>query len=147
MPLLNNGKVIFCDISNKDSFSDKYQIVVGITEEQAADAEDAGLSVKTKEFDGKMQWQVGFKTKFKILHNIRAKDGQTIVDLEGGELARGSVVNVAYSMRNWVNPQTKAGGVSQDLTGVQILEQATGGMNEFGDASEFSAAGGDSGDM
>jgi len=144
MPVLSNAKVIFCNVSSPDDYSQKYQLVVGITEEQAADAEEAGINVKTKEFDGKTQFQVAFKTKFKILHNIRGIDGVTVLDLEGGELARGSLINVQFEFKPW-EMQGKT-GISQHLTGIQVLVAETGGKNEFGDATQ--AAGGDTqGDM
>lgn len=144
MSTLNNAKVIFSNLNTVDDLSKKYQIVVGITEEESADAEEAGLKVKVKEFDGKVQFQVTFKTKFKVLHNIRGIDGKTVLDLDGGELARGSLINVQYALKEYdVNGST---GMSQHLTGVQVLKAEAGGTNEFGDATQ--AAGGNTeGDM
>lgn len=144
MSILQNASVIFCHLNKVDDYSQKYQLVVGITEEQSADAEEAGLKVKVKEFDGKTQFQVTLKTKFKILHNIRGIDGTTVLDLDGAELARGSLVNVQYDLRPYEMNGTS--GMSQHLTGIQVLKAVDGGKNEFGDVS--GAAGGDvEGDM
>lgn len=145
MALLKNVSSVFCHISSLDSYSGKYQIVVSMTEEQAADAEEAGLNVKVKEFDGQTQFQATFKTKFKVLDKIKGRDGVTIVDLEGAELPRGAKVNVQYGFRNWENSQNKTKGVSQDLLGIQVLELGSIQKNEFED---MDSAGGDTeGDM
>lgn len=139
MAVLKQVKVLFSNVVNVDDFSSKYQIVVSLTEEQAADAEAAGLKVKTKEYDGKTQYQVTFKSKFRP--RIVAADGKTDLDLAGSEIGRGSLVSVQYKFREWVTPAKKK-GTSSDLIAVQVLQMTPQGSMEFeasGDAgdSEF----------
>ena len=134
MALLNQVEVLFSNVLSVDDFSDKYQVVVKLTEEQSADAEDAGLTVKTKEYQGATQFQATFKTKFKprIVGNVANKD----LDLEGAELGRGSKVNVQYKFRDWTAPGGKTGR-GQDLIAVQVLSLSAPNEMEFGDAEEF----------
>ena len=65
MALLKNVKVLFSNVVNIDDFSGKYQTVVNLTEEQAADAEEAGVVVKTGDYQGAPQFKATFKTKYK----------------------------------------------------------------------------------
>lgn len=141
MAVLKNAKVLFSNVINKDDFSQKYQIVVQLSEEQAADAEAAGLKVRTKEHEGKPQLQAVFKTKFKprIVGQIASKD----FDLEGAEIGRGSEVNIQYKFREWTNP-SKQSGTSQDLVAVQIVDLKAVNGNEFEDEGGF---GDDDGDI
>lgn len=128
MAVLKQVKVLFSNVVNVDDFSAKYQIVVSLTEEQAADAESAGLKVKTKEYDGKTQYQVTFKSKFRP--RIVAADGKTDLDLAGSEIGRGSLVSVQYKFREWTAPGKKA-GTSSDLIAVQVLQMTPQGAMEF----------------
>jgi hypothetical protein len=134
MALLNQVEVLFSNVLSVDDFSDKYQIVVKLTEEQAADAEEAGLNVKTKEYNGATQFVATFKTKFKprIVGNVANKD----LDLEGSEIGRGSKVNVQYKFRDWVAPGGKT-GTGQDLIATQVLSLSAPNDMEFEDANEF----------
>ena len=132
MAVLRNVKVLFSNVTNVDDFSQKYQIVVSMTEDQAADAESEGLKVKTKEYDGKTQYQATFKTKFKP--EVLEKDGKSHVDLQGGEIGRHSLVNVQYSFRDWTSP-TGTSGTSADLNKVQVLDMQGSNSSEFGDES------------
>jgi len=136
MAVLKNAKVLFSNVVNVDDFSSKYQIVVSLTEEQAADAEDAGIKVKTKEYDGATQYQATFKSKFRprVVGPVASKD----YDLEGSEIGRGSEVSVQYKLREWTSP-TKQTGISSDLVAVQILDLKSQGAMEFEDADEFGA--------
>ncbi len=137
MALLSKVEVLFSNVLAEDDFSSKYQIVVKLTEEQAADAEDAGLNVKTKEYNGATQFQATFKTKFKprIVGNIATKD----LDLEGSEIGRGSRVNVQYKFRDWKGPSGNT-GKGQDLIACQVLELNSPNQMEFADADEFGGA-------
>lgn len=134
MAVLKDVSVLFSNVLHVDDFSQKYQIVVKLTEEQAADAEAAGIKVKTKEFDGETQYQATFKSKFRprIVGNVASKD----FDLEGSEIGRGSTISVQYKFRNWTSP-TKQSGTSADLVAVQILELKAQGAMEFEDVDEF----------
>jgi len=134
MPLLKNKKVLFSNVVNVDDFTQKYSVVVQLTEDEAADAEEAGLKVKNREYDGKTQFQAQFKSKFRprIVGNIAAQD----YDLEGKEIGRGSTINVQYKMREWTNPQKKT-GVSQDLQAIQIVSLNDVSASEFDDVEEF----------
>ena len=140
MAVLGKVSVLFSNVLNEDDFSNKYQIVVKLSEEQAADAEEAGLSVKTKEYNGATQFQATFKTKYKprIVGAIANKD----LDLEGSEIGRGSTVNVQYKFRDWKAPGGKT-GVGQDLIAVQVLELNAPNAMEFEDAEEFGGADGE----
>jgi len=140
MPLLNKVEVLFSNVLAEDDFSSKYQLVVKLTEEGAADAEEAGLNVKIKEYNGATQWQATFKTKFKprIVGNVANKD----LDLEGSEIGRGSKVNVQFKMREWKGPSGNT-GIGQDLIAVQVLELNSPNQMEFEDANEFGGAEGD----
>lgn len=131
MAVLKEVKVLFSNVLNVDDFSQKYQIVVSLTEEQAADAEAAGIKVKTKEYDGKTQYQATFKSKFRprIVGAIASKD----FDLEGSEIGRGSLVSVQYKFREWITPAKKS-GTSSDLIAVQVLNLTPQGAMEFEDA-------------
>jgi len=133
MAVLKDCKVLFSNVVNIDDFSQKYQVVVSMTENQAADAEAAGLNVKTKEYDGKTQYQAGFKTKFKP--RVVGADGNTDLPLTG-ELGRGSVVSIQYKFRDWTNP-SKQTGRSQDLQMLQVKNLESGGASEFDDESDF----------
>lgn len=134
MAVLKNVAVLFSNVVNVDDFSQKYQVVVSLTEEQAADAEEAGIKVKTKEYEGKTQYQGVFKSKFRprIVGNVASKD----FDLEGAEIGRGSIISVQYKLRDWVSP-SKQKGTSSDLVAIQILDLKTQGAMEFEDADEF----------
>lgn len=134
MAVLKNVLVLFSNVVNVDDFSSKYQIVVSLTEDQAADAEAAGLKVKTKEYDGKTQYQVTFKSKFRprIVGPVATKD----LDLEGSEIGRGSKVSVQYKFRDWKTP-SKQTGTSSDLIAIQVLDLKAQGAMEFEDAEDF----------
>ena len=139
MATLKNVKVLFSNVVNVDDYSNKYQIVVAMSEEQAADAEAAGLIVKTKEYDGKTQYQAAFKSKFKP--RVVGADGQTDLVLTG-EVGRHSVVGVQYKFRDWVDKKGQA-GVAQDLQILQVKTLEAGNASEFEDESDFAEAGGD----
>ena len=134
MAVLKNVSVLFSNVLNEDDFSNKYQIVVSLTEDQAADAEAANLKVKTKEFDGKTQYQVTFKSKYRprIVGNVASQD----FDLQGSEVGRGSVISVQYKFRDWVSP-SKTSGTSSDLIAVQIINLKAQGNMEFEDEDAF----------
>lgn len=140
MPVLKNVGVLFSNVLNVDDFSQKYQIVVSLTEDQAANAEAEGIKIKTKEYEGKTQYQAVFKTKFRprIVGHISSKD----YDLEGSEIGRGSTVSVQYKFRDWKSP-SKQTGTSADLVAVQILDLKTRGSMEFEDLDEFGTNDGD----
>tara|TARA_R110000851_G_scaffold167685_1_gene313402 strand:- start:1200 stop:1649 length:450 start_codon:yes stop_codon:yes gene_type:complete len=143
MPFLNKCKVVFCNVTTQDSFSQKYQIVVQMSEDQAADAEEAGIQVKTKEYDNKTQYQATFKSKFAPA----IVDGATKpYNLDGQEIPRGSLVNIKCSFRDWVSPCGTKKGTGQDLSAVQVCEMAEAGSSGFEDVSGFSDEAGDSGD-
>lgn len=128
MPLLNNVKVLFSNVLNIDDFSKKYQLVVDMTEEQAADAEAAGVRIRNKEYEGKAQFQATFKTQFRPPVVDPAKNPQ---DLGGAEIGRGSLVNIQYSFRDWVSPDKTKKGTATDLAGVQVLKLQAGAGGEF----------------
>ena len=130
MAVLKNVNVLFSNVVHEDSFSQKFQIVVALTEAQAADAETAGIKVKTKEYDGKTQYQATFKSKFRP--RIVKADGKTDLDLEGAEIGRGSQVSIQYKFREWTSP-TKKAGTSSDLIAVQVLKMTPQGAMEFED--------------
>lgn len=134
MAVLSKVDVLFSNVLAEDDFSGKYQIVVKLSEEQAADAEEAGLNVKTKEYNGESQFQATFKTKFKprIVGAVANKD----LDLEGSEIGRGSKVNVQYKFREWTAPGGKT-GTGQDLIALQVLELNAPNAMEFEDSDEF----------
>jgi hypothetical protein len=134
MAVLKNVSVLFSNVLNEDDFSNKYQIVVSLTEDQAADAEAANLKVKTKEFDGKTQYQVTFKSKYRprIVGNVASQD----FDLQGSEIGRGSVISVQYKFRDWVSP-SKTSGTSSDLIAVQVISLKAQGNMEFEDEDGF----------
>jgi hypothetical protein len=140
MAVLSKVEVLFSNVLSVDDFSDKYQIVAKLTEEQAADAEEAGLTVKTKEYNGASQFQATFKTKFKprVVGAVANKD----LDLEGSEIGRGSTINVQYKFRDWTAPGGKS-GTGQDLVAVQVLELNAPNNMEFTDANEFGGADGE----
>jgi hypothetical protein len=133
MALLKGVKVLFSNVVNVDDFNGKYSIVVGLTEEQAADAEAAGINVKIKEHDGKTQYQVQFKSKFRP--RIVAPDGKSEYNLEGAELGRDSQVNVQYKFREYTTP-TKQTGTAQDLVAVQVKKIEAANSLEFGDEED-----------
>lgn len=137
MAVFKNTKVLFSNIVNVDDFSGKFSIVVEIDEEQAADAEAAGLRVKTKEYEGKTQFSMQFKSKFRP--RIVGRDGKTDLKLES-ELGRGSLVSIQYKMRDWTGRTGGTKGIAQDLGAVQVIDQKSIG------ASEFDELGSDEGD-
>lgn len=136
---LEKVKVLFSNVTSIDDFSKKYQVVVSLTEDQSADAEANGITIKQKEYKGEAQFQATFKTKYKP--EIKAIDGKTNVDLNGGEIGRGSLINVGVSFRPWENPtkddegKPLTTGTAQDLAGIQILLQENGATS-FTDESE-----------
>ena len=130
---MKHVKVLFSNVTNVDDFSKKYQIVVSLTEEQNADYEAQGIATKTKEYKGVTQFQATFKTQYKPA--ILAIDGKTNVDLNGGEIGRGSLLNVGVSFRPWVSPDKTKNGIAQDLSGIQILRQENGATS-FADESD-----------
>lgn len=137
MAVLKNVSVLFSNVLNVDDFSQRYQIVVQMTEEQAADAEAAGIKVKTKEYEGKTQYQATFKSKFRprVVGPVASKD----LDLEGSEIGRTSQVSVQYKIREWTNPK-KEKGTSTDLVAVQVLDLQAPGAMEFEDVDEFGSS-------
>lgn len=126
--LLRNVEVLFSNVLHQDDFSQKYQVVVKLTEEQAADAEEAGLNVKTKEYQGETQFQVTFKTKFRP--RVVGRDPNKDFDLDNSEIGRGSEISVQYKFRDWKSPAGKK-GTSADLVAVQILELKSPNRMEF----------------
>lgn len=141
MAVLKNVAVLFSNVVNVDDFSQKYQMVVSLSEEQAADAEEAGIKVKTKEYDGKTQYQAVFKSKFRprIVGAVPSVD----YDLQGSEVGRGSIVSVQYKFRDWISPSKQA-GTSADLIAVQLLNLKAQGAMEFDEVDEFGSEDGDS---
>lgn len=133
MPVLKNTKVLFSNVLNVDDFSGKYQVVVEVDENQAADAEAAGLIVKTKEYDGKTQFSLQFKSKFRP--RIVERDGKTDATLEG-EIGRGSQVNIQYKFRDWVGRTGGNKGVAQDLNAIQVMDLKGNGASEFEDEGD-----------
>jgi hypothetical protein len=136
MALLKNVTVLFSHVTNVDDFSGKYQMVVSMSEEQAADAETAGIKVKTKEYEGKPQFQATFKTKFKVNVVDQAK---VEIDLGSGEVGYGSLVNVQYKDRHWTGPQGNT-GVANDLVAVQVLALKGGSGGDEFDVEEVAGA-------
>lgn len=134
MAVLKNVPVLFSNVLNVDDFSQKFQLVVSLTEDQAADAEAAGIKVKTKEYEGATQYQATFKSKFRprVVGPVSSKD----YDLEGAEIGRGSEVSVQYKLREWTSP-SKEKGISSDLVAVQVLDLKAQGAMEFDDVDEF----------
>jgi hypothetical protein len=132
--VLNRVTSVFSNVSTRDSFNDKYSLVVQLTEEQAADAEDAGLAVKTKEYQGNTQYQVSFRSKFKP--EIRSPSGKDIIDLDGREIDRGAMVSVQYNFRDWTGP-TGNTGTSQDLDKIQLISDTSSSAAGFEDQSGF----------
>jgi len=134
MAVIKTVAVLFSNVLNVDDFSQKYQIVVSLNEEQSADAEEAGIKVKTKEYDGKTQYQATFKSKFRprVVGSVASVDH----DLQGAELGRGSIISVQYKLRDWVSP-SKTTGTSSDLVAIQILDLKTQGAMEFEDTGAF----------
>lgn len=133
MAVLKDVAVLFSNVSAVDNYSGKYQLVVKLTEEQAADAESAGLTLKTKEYDGQTQYQAGFRTKFKP--RILGKDGKTDLDLNAGEIGRNSLVSIQYSFRDWTGPGGNTSGTSQDLQMVQVKDMKAPNASQFEDES------------
>ena len=134
MAVIKTVAVLFSNVLNVDDFSQKYQIVVSLNEEQAADAEEAGIKVKTKEYDGKTQYQATFKSKFRprVVGSVASVDH----DLQGAELGRGSIISVQYKLRDWVSP-SKTTGTSSDLVAIQIIDLKSQGAMEFEDTGDF----------
>lgn len=132
--LLRSVNVLFSNVLNEDDFSQKYQVVVKMTEEQAADAEAAGITVKTKEYQGDTQFVSTFKTKYRprIVGHVASKD----FDLQGSEIGRGSEVSIQYKFRDWKSPTGKT-GTAHDLQAVQILELKAPNNMEFEDADDL----------
>ena len=140
MPFLNNSRVLFCNILKEDSFTQKFQIVVELTEDDAADAEAAGLTVKTKEYDSKPQFQVTFKSKYPA----PVVDSMTKpYDLRGQEIGRGSIVNVKYSFRDWTSPCKTETGTASDLSAVQLVTLKEAGAGGFEEVAAGSSEAGD----
>ena len=132
MPVLRNTKVLFSNVSAMDTMKNKFSITVSLTEDQAADAESAGIRVKTKEYDGKTQFQAQFATKFPV----RVVDvSKQPIALNGSEIGRGSDINVQYKFRNYKTP-TGQSGQAQDLTAVQVLNFMEPSDTEFDDESD-----------
>ena len=134
MAFLNKVQVVFSNVLKEDDFSQKYQVVVQMTEDQAADAEEAGITIKTKEYDGKTQYQAVFKSKY-IPAII---DGATKPYKLDSEIPRGSIVNVKCSFRNWTSPCKTKTGTGQDLSAIQLVELKDAGSAGFEDISAFS---------
>ena len=136
MAVLKDVAVLFSNVTNVDDFCGKYQTVVQLTEEQAADAEQVGLKLKTKEYDGETQYQATFRTKFKP--RILGADGQTDLNLNGGEMGRGSLVSIQYSFRDWKH--NGKSGTSQDLNMIQIKDMKAANSSQFESESLGSVA-------
>lgn len=135
MPVIKNVEVLFSNVVNTDDYNNKYNITVGLTEEQYADAEAEGINVKTKEYEGKTQYQAKFATKFRP--RVVGSDPSRDYDLEGQEIGRGSTISVQYREREWTHGGKQ--GTSRDLVAVQILSLKTQGKMEFDEVgdSEF----------
>jgi hypothetical protein len=134
MSFLNKVQVVFCNVIKIDSFTQKFQVVVQMSEDQAADAEEAGLIIKTKEYDGKTQYQATFKTKF-IPAII---DGATKPYKLDNEIPRGSTINIKYSFRDWISPCGTKKGTGQDLSAIQLVDMKEASAAGFEDISGFS---------
>ena len=113
MAVLKNVAVLFCNLVKLDEMSGKYQVVVNLTEDQASDWEELGYTVKTSEYEGATQYKATFKTnKFPP---IVAQDGRTIVDLQGSELRRGSIISIQYEPRRWTAKGSQDTGMATDI--------------------------------
>ena len=136
MSMLNNAKVVFSNVTKEDSFSQKFQIVVELTEDAAADAEQGGVQVKTKEYEGKTQYLATFKSKYPpAIVDSMAK----AYDLKNQEIPRGSIVNVKHTFRDWVSPCKTKKGIGQDLSALQLVDLKESGSAGFEDVSGFAA--------
>ena len=133
MSVIKDVQVLFSNVVNVDDLSQKYQVVVNLNEEQAADVEELGLAVKTKEYDGKVQYRCTFKSKYKP--RVVGPDGQTDLDLGPSEVARHSLVSVQYNLRPWAHLGKT--GTSQDLQMIQVKKMEAGNSSQFEDESTF----------
>ena len=135
MAFLNNAQVVFCNVTKEDSFSGKFQLVVELSEDAAADAEEAGIKVKTKEYEGKTQHLATFKSQYPpAVVDSMAK----AYDLKNQEIPRGSIVNVKYTLRDWTSPCKTKRGTATDLSALQLVDLKEASAGGFEDISEFS---------
>ena len=129
MAVLKNVAVLFCNLVKLDEMSGKYQVVVNLTEDQASDWEELGYTVKTSEYEGATQYKATFKTnKFPP---IVAQDGRTIVDLQGSELRRGSIISIQYEPRRWTAKGSQDTGMATDIARIRLDQPLMD--NEFED--------------
>lgn len=133
------GTVLFSNITIKPTFNgkptDKYELTVTLTEEQAADAEGNGGEVNKSEYQGQAQYKMKFKTKFKLDKKLvvdRYKN--PYIDNEGNlkEIPRGSLVCVHYNPV----PYEMMGkeGITHYLQALQVIEENS--SVDFDDYSE-----------
>jgi hypothetical protein len=122
------GTVLFSNVVNQPVFNGqatgKYELIITLDPEQAADAETNGLTLTKSEYNGEEQVKAKLKTKFPLKGQAfvdRYKNA--FVDGEGQcrEIPRGSKVAVAYSTK----PYTMLGksGVSNYLHGIQVIDE------------------------
>lgn len=125
------GTILFSNLTDFPMFqgkkTDKYELTLLLDEEQATDAENDGLIVKEKEYQGNKQVTAKFKTKFRLKPKAFVdRFKKPFVDEESNirEVPRGSDVFVFYTQRSITMPSGVV--VTNDLQGIQVIEEQTG---------------------
>lgn len=125
------GTVLFSNLTKFPEFqgkpTGKYELTILLDEVQVADAEESGLQVSKKEYQGNDQFSAKFKTKFqlngkKVVDKYKEPYVDSNKDLK--EIPKGSRVVVFYTQR----PYTMMGreGMTNDLRGILVLEEEVG---------------------
>ena len=126
------GTVLFSNVVSFPTFNgtptDKYEVTIQLNEEQRADGEVQGLTIKTKMYQEQEQCLAKLKTKFKLkASHFVDRDKQPFIDDTGSirEIPRGSEVVVFYTQRTVKTPSGTM-VTTNDLQGIQVVTEQVG---------------------
>lgn len=132
------GTVLFSYLTSSPVFNGKptgkHELTLILDEEQAVDAENAGLGIKRREYNGSEQVTVKLTSQFKLsADSVRDRYKNPYIGEDGQikEIPKGSTVCVHYTTKEY-----NIGGkvIANYLSGVQVIEENS--ALEFDDYEE-----------
>lgn len=122
------GTVLFSNVITKPSFkgkqSDKFELTITLTPEEALDAENNGLSISRSEYQGNEQVKAKLKSKYQLPKSkFVDRYKNPFIDESGNlrEIPRGSRVNVYYNTQEYDMPNGTV--VANYLEAIQVIEE------------------------
>ena len=124
-----SGTAFYASVHTPNQMSDKFEITLSVSGEEAARLEDLGLS-PAADRDGNLKHFEGTNKAFKFTKATHRKDGTpmsvNVVDSQGNDtdvlIGNGSTVEVLVFIDHTTNPKTKKPAIVGRLNAVQIID-------------------------